>query len=283
MKLEEIYKSESPVITFEVFPPKKETSIDELFEHLSVLKRFNPALISVTYGAGGSSRDKSSEIVSRIKSQLGITPMPHFTCVCSSRDFIKDYLMRTEAEGIENILALRGDEPQEIDVCYRDFRYANELVEFIRSQTSLSIAVAAYPECHMDCGDISVDIENLKRKVDAGASVIYTQLFFENGYFFRFMDLLEKASVNIPVVPGVLPVSGYAQLQRMTGMCGARVPDEVDKFFSRYKDDEESIRKAGTEFAIRQSQELLAFGIKGLHFYTLNKSAQICDILDSVL
>ena len=282
MKLEEMYKSEKPVITFEVFPPKKD-DFSELLLHLSVLKKYNPALVSVTYGAGGSSREKSFDIVKSVKKELGITPMPHFTCICSSKDFIVDYLNKIQAEEIENILALRGDEPKEIDVCYRDFRYANELTEFIKQRTSLSVAVAGYPEGHVDSASIEDDIDNLKRKVSSGASVIYTQLFFDNRYFLDFMERLDKADIQVPVIPGILPVSSYAQLKRMTEMCGSKVPLETDKFFSKYADDEKSIFSAGVDFASRQCEELLAAGVKGFHFYTLNKSDQVSNILENII
>lgn len=282
MRLEEIYKSEKPVISFEVFPPKKDDYSD-LFQHLSILKKYNPALLSVTYGAGGSNRSKSFDIVRRVKKELGISPMPHFTCICSSRGFIVDYLEKIQNEGIENILALRGDEPKEIDVCYRDFRHANELTDFIKQRTSLSVAVAGYPEGHPDASSMDEDISNLRRKVSAGASVIYTQLFFDNRYFFDFMERLSKAGISVPVIPGILPVSSYSQLKRMTEMCGSKVPVETDNFFAKYASDEKSIFSAGVDFASRQCEELLSFGVKGFHFYTLNKSAQLSEILENIM
>ena len=277
MKLEHIYTSDKPVITFEVFPPKGDS--DELFKNLQILKKFNPALVSVTYGAGGSNRDKSFDIVKRIKNELDITPMPHFTCVCSSKAFIEDYLIKTEAEGIENILALRGDEPKETDICYKDFRYANELVDFIKARTSLSVAVAAYPEGHIACSDPKTDLLNLKRKVDSGAAVIYTQLFFDNAYFFDFLERASGIGIKIPVIPGVLPVSSYAQLRKMTEMCGSKIPYNTDKYFSKYADDEKSFFSASVDFAASQCYELLKNGVKGIHFYTLNKSKHVNNIL----
>lgn len=280
--LDEFYsKSDKPVISFEVFPPKN--SDERLLEELKILKRFKPALVSVTYGAGGSNRDTSFALVKKIKNDLHITPMPHFTCICSSKEYIDNYLEQIENEGIKNILALRGDEPKEIEVCYKDFRYANELVAYIKSKTSLSIGVAGYPEGHSDAQSLDEDIEKLKIKVDAGASVIYTQIFFDNDLYYRFCSKCENAGINIPIIPGILPITDFNQLEKMSSMCNASIPAKLRERFEKYRDNKEATVDLGIEFSTFQVNELLNNNIKGLHIYTLNKSYSAFHILNNVL
>ncbi len=284
MRLEEIYHADKPVISFEVFPPKGGVQdTEKLFQNLRVLAKYKPGLISVTYGAGGASRDFSLDVVSRIKNELDIIPMPHFTCVGNDCAFIEDYLCRIEQMGIENILALRGDLPKDGCGFCSDFKYASDLIKFIREKTSLSIAAAAYPEGHMECACRDIDIENLRRKVDEGVSVLFTQLFFDNDFYYSFLDRLEKAQIDIPVVPGILPVSDYGQLKKMTAMCGSKVPKKLEEYFATFADDRDGIIKAGTDYAVRQVRGLIDAGVPGLHFYTLNKSQQVSALLDSVL
>ena len=282
--LDEFYsKSEKPVISFEVFPPKEPSKTEKLLEELKILKKFKPALVSVTYGAGGSNRDNSFGLTVRIKNELHITPMPHFTCICSSKDYIDGYLEAIQKEGVRNILALRGDEPKEIDVCYRDFRYASELVEYIKSKTSLSIGVAGYPEGHRDAQSLEQDIENLKIKVDAGASVVYTQIFFDNNFYYRFREKCERAGISVPIIPGILPIIDFNQLEKMSLMSNATIPNQLREKFEKFKDDKKGAIELGIEFATFQVNELLNSGVKGLHFYTLNKSYSTFQILDCVL
>lgn len=288
MSLRDIYtntKSGMPVISFEIFPPKGDnlqTKIDDLFIELKKLKAFNPALISVTYGAGGSNRENSIGIVQRIKNELDVTPMPHFTCVCSSKQYICDYLDMIVNAGIENILALRGDEPQDIDVCYKDFVYANELVEFIKGRTNLSIGVAGYPECHPSCSSLEKDIENLKCKVDAGADAVYTQLFFDNNYYFEFVQMARDVGIEIPIIPGIMPITNLNQISRMTQMCGTKIPKNLISRLEQYKNDPNGLKKIGVEFASAQCAQLIEAGVSGLHFYTLNKAESVKDIIENL-
>ena len=233
MKLNEIYGGNKKPISFEVFPPKTDGgNTDELISSLKKLEKFNPSLISVTYGAGGTSRERSAELVKRIKKELGTIPMPHFTCVCSTKSFIEKYIKDIESEGIENILALRGDSPDDMAESSGDFRHADELVRFIREKTNLSIGVAGYPEGHKDSKNPESDMDFLKRKIDAGASAVFTQLFFDNRFFFDFMERAEKAGVSVPVIPGILPIKSIAQLKKMTDMCGASIPEKIFHEFS---------------------------------------------------
>ena len=219
MKLKEIYsQGKKPVISYEVFPPKDDADgekLKNLFEELNKLMVFNPSLISVTYGAGGSNRNESIEIIRRIKQELKIPPMPHFTCVSTSTKNISEYLKTIESFEVKNILALRGDVPKEGNVCH-DFKHADELVQYIKSNTDLSVAVAGYPEGHKECESFEKDLFYLKQKTGKGADVIYTQMFFNNEHYFSFVEKCSKIGITQPVIPGILPVSSYNQLLKIT-------------------------------------------------------------------
>lgn len=287
MDLKKIYSSNDnkAVISFEVFPPKDDIDglkLHKLITNLKVLKKYNPALISLTYGAGGTNRDASLNIISMIQQQLQIPVMPHFTCVCADRQSVKNYLNEIQKLNIENILALRGDVPEGCnDVC-DGFKYANELVEFIRQETTLSIGVAGYPEGHIACDDLTLDLIHLKKKIDAGADVIYTQMFFDNAKFFKFCERAQKRGIETPIIPGILPISNYSSLNRMLSMARVTLPDSLMYKLEKFKDNHEDVKKVGIEFAINQCQELLDNGVDGLHFFTLNTSASCSQILDNL-
>lgn len=285
-KLQEygVFSKKNPVISFEVFPPKNDESgekLEKLLQHLAILKKYNPAFVSLTYGAGGSGQAKSLDIIKQIQ-DLGLRVMPHFTCVCSEKKHIKEYLTEIENIGIKNILALRGDIPEGVEAKDFDFRYANELVEFIKSETSLGIGVAGYPEGHIECQDFNLDMDNLKRKVDAGADAIYTQMFFDNDKFFGFVQSARAVGINIPIIPGILPITCYSQLDRMLSMARVTLPDDIKSKLEKYKDNPEDIKKIGIEFASCQCQQLIDAEVSGLHFYTINSSVAVSNILDSL-
>ncbi len=274
-----------PVISFEIFPPKNDedgSKLEKLVSHLGILKKYNPAFISLTYGAGGSTQNNSLEIITRIKKDLDLNIMPHFTCVNTSKSQVNNYLNEIQALGIKNILALRGDIPEGIKQENFDFHYANELVEFINSQTELSIGVAGYPEGHIDCKNLSVDMDNLKRKVDAGADAIYTQMFFDNDKFCSFVDSARKVGIETPIIPGILPIMSFGQLERMLSMAKVTIPKALMSQLEKYKDNNDDIKKIGIEFASSQSQQLIDSGIEGLHFFTLNSSTSVSRILDNL-
>lgn len=279
MKLTEIYSSGKTRFSLEVFPPKENKNKEnDLLSTLRELERFRPALVSVTYGAGGSSREKSAGLVKRINNEAKLTPMPHFTCVCSNTQFIESYLKELEREGVENILALKGDPPKG----FNDegaFSHADELVAFIKDKTNLSIAVAGYPECHKDAKDFDSDIYFLKKKIDCGACAIFTQLFFDNKKFFAYLEKIKKANINVPVIPGILPVKNIAQLQKMTIMCGASIPLDMLHKYERFEDNSEDSIKLGIEIAIKQIEELIDNGANGIHLYTLNQRRMTYEIL----
>lgn len=275
-----------PVISFEIFPPKNDedgSKLEKLLGHLNKLKKYNPAFISLTYGAGGTNQDSALSIIEKIQKELNLVVMPHFTCVGSSTQHVKNYLKDIQSMGIKNILALRGDIPQGMEQIHFDFCYANELVSFIKSETNLSIAVAGYPEGHIDCDDLSIDLTNLKRKVDAGADAIFTQMFFDNEKYFSFVERVKNAGIDIPIIPGLLPIASYQQLERMLSMARVTIPKSLMNKLEKYKDNPDDTKKIGIEFASEQGRQLMDGGVKGLHFYTLNTSNAVSQILDNLL
>ena len=282
MKLSEIYtKCNKLIFSFEVFPPKNgDTQI--LFEELAKMNEKKPALISVTYGAGGSNRNTSLNIVKELKNHLNQPVMPHFTCVCSSKEYIEKYIKEIEELGITNILALRGDEPQEIEVCYRDFKSALDLIEYLKKHSELEFAVAAYPEKHPKAKTFDDDINVLLKKQELGAKVAYTQVFFDNESYYKFFDLCRKKGVTIPIIPGIMPVISYNQLKRIVELSGTKIDSKVMSYFEKYKDSKEDTIKAGIEFASQKSKKLIEFGAKGMHFYTLNKAKSSLEVIKNI-
>ena len=282
MKLSEIYKNNDKLIfSFEVFPPKN-ANTESLFAELAKMNEQKPALISVTYGAGGSNRNLSLEIVKELKNHLKQPVMPHFTCVCSSKEYIEKYIEEIENLGITNILALRGDEPQDIEVCYRDFKSALDLIEYLKKHSELEFAVAAYPEKHPKAKTFDNDIDVLYKKQNLGAKVAYTQVFFDNECFYKFYDLCRKKSIKIPIIPGIMPITSFNQLKRIVELSGTKINSKVLAYFEKYKDSKEDTIKAGIEFASLQCEKLIDFGAKGMHFYTLNKAQSSVEVIKNI-
>lgn len=282
MKIIDLYR-ERFVVSFEIFPPKTPQGEDGLRQALSDLSGYQPQYISVTYGAGGSTQEKTLELALRLRDTLGILPLVHFTCVGAGRAEIRRYLDEIRKNGIENILALRGDPPKgeaRFTPPPDGFAYANELVSFIRSIDGFTIGVAGYPEKHLEAPDMRTDLDNLKRKVDAGADFIITQLFYNNEDYYRFMDRLAGMGITVPVIPGIMPVTSLSQVDRVTSMCGAKVPGELLKRLETCTGND-SICEAGIEYSIRQCIELKSWGVPGLHFYTLNRAQAIKRIMDA--
>ncbi len=282
MKIIDLYR-ERFVVSFEIFPPKTPQGEDGLRQALADLSGYQPQYISVTYGAGGSTQEKTLELALRLRDTLGILPLVHFTCVGAGRAEIRGYLDEIRKNGIENILALRGDPPKgeaRFTPPSDGFSYANELVSFIRSVDGFTIGVAGYPEKHLEAPDMRTDLDNLKRKVDAGADFIITQLFYNNEDYYRFMDRLAGMGITVPVIPGIMPVTSLSQVDRVTSMCGAKVPGELLKRLETCMGND-SICEAGIEYSIRQCIELKSWGVPGLHFYTLNRAQAIKRIMDA--
>ncbi len=284
MKLKDIYNQSKVQVSFEVFPPKDSDcgiKNEKLFEDIQILRRYKPSLISVTYGAGGSNKEKSYNLVEQL-SNKNFSVMPHFTCVCASKEQINSYLNELKKLNIENILALRGDEPNDNNICYFDFRYANELVEYLKLETDFSIGVAGYPEGHLSAPNLKTDIKNLKKKISAGADVIFTQMFFDNSKFFAYLDEIEKENIRVPVVAGILPIISYKQLEKMLSLAKVSLPKKLLASLEKYKDNTEDIKKIGIDFATEQCQNLFDNGVSGVHFYTLNKAFSTAKILDNL-
>lgn len=285
MKLSEIYNSDKTKISFEIFPPKSENykeKLEELKNELKELKQANPALISITYGACGSNRNSTIEIAKIIKDEIGIIPMQHLTCVCSKRKFIQDYIQEIESMGLENVLALRGDEPKDNTVCHRDFLHADELVKYIKENSNLEVAVAGYPEKHPLAPSLDDDIKRLKNKVDMSASCIFNQMCFENKNFLKYRDKCEAYGILKPQIAGIIPITNYKQIKRITEMCEAQMPKRLVENLEKYKNNPEDIVKYGIDFASEQCASLIEEGVAGLHFYTLNKSSSTIKIIKNI-
>jgi methylenetetrahydrofolate reductase (NADPH) len=279
MKISEKLKSSSPVFSFEFFPPKDEGGFESLFETIEELKPADPSFVSVTYGAGGSTRSKTVDLVGKIKNRIGIESMAH------KKDEIVSVLESLENCGIENILALRGDPPKgEKKFIKPDggFGYANELVSFIKSNFSFCVGAACYPEGHIECVNLSQEMDNLKRKVDCGVDFLITQLFFNNNHYFDFIDLAQKEGINIPILPGIMPILNLKQSQRFTKMCGASLSGSLLAKFEGVQDDLDKVREIGINHAIVQCRGLIKSGAPGIHFYTLNRSKATLDILENL-
>ena len=275
MKIIDILNTGRRTVSFEFFPPKDDAGFDDLSETIASLKPLEPSYVSVTYGAGGSTRRKTVDLVKKIKHEIGIEAMAHLTCVGAGREEIAGVLDELEAGGIENVLPLRGDPPrgQEHFVKHEDgFAYASELTEFIRPRYSFCLAGACYPEAHPEAPDAATDLDNLQRKVDAGVDFLITQLFFSNDDFLRFRDRAAARGITIPILAGIMPILSLKQVKRFTNMCGATIPADLLAKMEAVDDDPEAVRQLGTYHAVEQCVELLEAGVAGLHFYTLNRS-----------
>ena len=266
----------------EFFPPKTEAGAANLVTVQAQLERINPDFFSVTFGAGGSTRDKTMEAVVAIQ-RSGRQAAPHLSCVASTKDSIRKVLRRYQEQGIAKIVALRGDMPSGV-LSAGEFRYANELVEFIRAETGdhFEIHVAAYPEVHPQARNGQDDLINFKRKVDAGANAAITQYFYTAEAYFAFIDDCEKQGIDLPIIPGIMPINNYTQLSRFSEMCGAEIPRWLRKRLEVFGDDRESIQALGIEVVSELCQRLLDHGAPGLHFYTMNQSAPTLRIFDNL-
>lgn len=277
MKLSDILaRADKPLISCEFFPPKTDQGEENLWDCLNELRSIDPAYISVTYGAGGTTQDRTKGIVTRIKDETGMSPVAHLTCVGANRDELAALLADYRAAGIENILALRGDAPEGMDrfeAVAGGFSHATDLIAFLRTQGDFSIACATYPEGHPESrGGVADDIRYLKLKQDNGADAAVTQYFFDNDTFFRFRDATEKAGITIPIIPGIMPIGNFDQIVRFSAMCGASIPAWLHEKMEPVKGNPEAVKALGIELATQQCRELLQAGIPGIHFYTLNKS-----------
>ena len=282
MKIIENLNQNKFSLSFEVFPPVRDGSIESLYRTIEELRELKPSFISVTYGAGGATRDKTIEIASKVMNEFQINTLAHLTCVQATQEEISRVLDALAAANIENILALRGDPPAGETVFVktaRGFDYAADLVTFISERQLFCIGVAAYPEKHIEAPTMAEDLKNLKRKVDAGAHFIISQLFFNNEDFYRLRDMAMALKINVPIIPGIFPILSYKQILRIVSLCGAKIPPRLEKKIEKSKDKPEEVEKYGIEYATLQADELLENEVPGLHFYSMNRSEPIKRIV----
>ncbi len=272
MRIADRFKTGTPVISFEFFPPKTDSGFDALFRTIAELEPLAPAFVSVTWGAGGSTRRKTVELVARIQDEIELTAMAHLSCVGSTRAELVATLDQLEAAGIENVLALGGDQPENYRPPAGALSFANELVELIRPRARFCIGAACYPETHPHAKSPEHDLAMLVQKVRAGAEFLITQLFFDDADYFAFVARARAAGITVPIVPGIMPVVSTASIRRMSTMCGARIPDELGRALDAAGSDDERALAIGVEWATAQCRELLRRGAPGLHFSTLNRS-----------
>jgi methylenetetrahydrofolate reductase (NADPH) len=274
-----------PRFSFEFFPPKTEEGERNLFAAIDELRALDPAFVSVTYGAGGSTRDKTIDIVRRIKQDFGLDAMPHFTCVAQTVPDLRATLDEMLAMGVSQVLALRGDPPAGQTVWTKTeggLEYSRELVELIRADYPFRVGAACFPETHIHATSPEDDLRHLKAKVDAGVDFLVTQLFFDNALYFGFVERARSIGIDVPIVPGILPITNYSSLARITSMCGATIPGHVVEALEARKEDAEAVAEFGVAYATLQCADLLAGGAPGIHFYTLNRSPATRAILSAL-
>lgn len=285
MRLRELYSRSEKTFSVEFFPPKTDRGEESLFEEIAALKKLNLSFCSVTYGAGGSTRGKTVELVERIHRECRMEVMCHLTVVGQSKDEVRAVLTGLKEKGIENLIALGGDPPQGVVdwVPHPDgFSHSVELVREAGSYRWFSIAVAGFPEVHPRAQSREADLIYLKEKVDAGADVVITQLFFDNEDFYRYVDDLQKMGVRAPIVPGILPVLSAPQVRRFTSVCGAKIPPRLERLLAKVEEDDEGAARLGIDYATEQCEGLLSFGVPGIHFYSLNKSRSVKAIFENL-
>jgi len=285
VKIRQLLQQKEPIFSFEFFPPKTDEGERKLFETIENLQQLSPSFVSVTYGAGGSTRDKTVGWVSRIKNDLGIEAMAHLTCVGSSQEELMGILNRLQENKIENVLALRGDPPKgetHFQAHPDGFLYANQLAEFIKGQFDFCLGGAAFPEGHPDSPSMESDISFLKTKIKSGMDFLITQLFFDNQYYFDFIRQASEADIETPIIPGIMPITNVAQVERFTSMCGATIPSELRENLHKVETNPQAVLEMGIQYATLQCKELLDQGAPGIHFYTLNRSPATRAIFENL-
>jgi methylenetetrahydrofolate reductase (NADPH) len=275
MRIIDRFSKPGPVYSFEFFPPKSEAGLAKLFDTIEYLSDLSPDFVSVTYGAGGGTRDLTLTVAQHIKHQIGIEPVAHLTCVGHDRDAVEEIVQKLKDAEIENILGLRGDPPKDqpsFVAAENGFSHANELIAHISDRYQVCVGGACYPEGHLENPDRDADLRYAKLKVDSGASFLVTQLFFDNRFYFDFVARARAIGIGVPIIPGIMPVTNVAQLERFTTSIGASIPADLMKLLDRFRNDEQAVMATGIEWATKQCRELIAGGAPGIHFYTLNKS-----------
>ena len=284
MKIKDIL-GKTRLVSFEFFPPRIAEGIPAVLETLDELKVYCPDFVSVTYGAGGSTRAFTEEITLAAKRSAGTEVMAHLTCVGQTKEEVHGVLGRLEAEGVENIIALRGDPPRgstEFVPVKGGFQHATDLLQHVKSNFKFGVAAACYPEGHTESVDLDSDLKYVKMKVDSGADFLVTQLFYDNRHYYDFLERARSGGIDVPIIPGVLPVLNSAQVRRFTALSGSEIPPDLDRLLDKYADNEDSARDMGVEYATAQVRDLWESGVPGVHFYVLNRSYSVSRILDNL-
>ena len=281
MKITELFAKKKPTISFEVFPPNELYSLDEVFSVIDELAKLKPDFISVTYGAGGSTRSRTVEIASKIKNQNQIEALAHLTCLGATEKEIDSIVEDLERNNIENILALRGDYPKDgSPIKAGNFSHSCDLVKYLKSR-DFSLGGAFYPEGHQDTNDL-LDLFNLKIKVDSGVDFLISQIFFDNEQFYEFRKKLKKLNINTPLIAGIMPVTNAKQIRKITSLCGCTIPEKLRKILDRYENNPKALKEAGIAYATEQIIDLMTSDIDGIHIYTMNKVEMAKKIIDSI-
>ncbi|MCI6152764.1 methylenetetrahydrofolate reductase [NAD(P)H] [Fusobacterium perfoetens] len=285
MKIAELFTKKQPTISFEVFPPNNIYTLEDVYHAIDELSILKPDFMSVTYGAGGSTRRNSVSIASKIKNVNKIEALAHLTCIGAKKNEIDKILEELKNNNIENIMALRGDIPQNGNIEKGDFLYASDLIKHIKTKENFSIGGAFYPEGHQETNDI-LDLFNLKNKIESGTDFLISQIFFDNEKFYEFKEKLKKLNIDIPLIAGIMPITNGKQIRKITSMCGCSIPPKLKKILDRYENNPIAMREAGIAYAMEQIVELISDDVSGIHIYTMNRveaSKKIMENIGSIL
>lgn len=286
MKITEIHEKKKNVLSFEIFPPKKDEELKSIDETLSILCELEPDFISVTFGAGGSSNHNNTiELAKKIRDEYHVEPVVHLTCLCYDKKEIDEFSKKLAEEGLYNVLALRGDRNPKIQE-KSEFKHASDLITYLKQKGDFCVAGACYPECHPESANRVEEIRNLRKKVDAGAEVLLSQLFFDNQFFYRFVEDCWIGGIDVPITPGIMPVINAAQIKRMVTLCGASLPPKFERIIHKYEDNKTALFDAGMAYALSQIIDLLANDVDGIHLYTMNNpvvARKICEGIRNII
>lgn len=285
MRIKELYKQKKPVVSFEIFPPKKDAPIDTIYDTIEALKDMKPDFISVTYGAGGSTARTTVELASTIRNTYGVETLAHLTCLTATKPGIEALLDTLNENKIENILALRGDFPTSPEFVFPEklhYRHAKDLIAHIKETDRFSVGAAVYPEGHIECESLEKDLTYLKEKTEAGADFMISQLFFDNAFFYRFLDKAGQLGIDVPISAGILPVLSKSQIAHISKLCGCHLPEKFVRILDKYEHKPEALKEAGIAFAVEQIIDLLSWGVDGIHLYTMNRPKTTRKIIDSI-
>lgn len=284
MHVNTLYETKRPLISFEIFPPKGEAQVDNIYQTIDGLASLSPDFISVTYGAGGTSKDNTVKVASNVQNRYNVPTLTHLTCVGMKIEEIEQVLSKMQENGIKNILALRGDRNESLQTGH--FTYANELITYIKKRYDFNVVAACYPEKHIEAISLEQDLINLKQKIDCGADMLISQLFFDNNIFYEFREKVRNKGIDVPIIAGIMPITSATQLKRFITLCGATIPLEIQQFLKAYGHNAKAIKEAGIVYATHQIIDLLANDVDGIHIYTMNQAdiaQKICDNIRGIL